>query len=307
MEGKKLLRFISRILIALGVLGINLVLFTYLAEFLCRIIYHLSIQQLLLNNIETPTTNIVDAIRMFQGIVSFGSFVFSSLVLALIFKQKPIEYLGLQTFPKPIFLFIIPLLLFASMPFLSWLLEINGKLQLPDFLSAFESNIKALELQNEKLYELLLRMDNYGDLFINLLVMALIPAVGEELFCRGVLLNIFFDYSGKFFKSIVIVALIFTLLHMQIYKFVPMMALAILLGVFINWTQGIWASILYHFLNNTMAVLGSFYFDRGYINLFTDQNAQLPIIYIVASFFVSIAIIILTNKYSKKIISLTNE
>jgi len=307
MEGKKLLRFISRILIALGVLGINLVLFTYLAEFLCRIIYHLSIQQLLLNNIETPTTNIVDAIRMFQGIVSFGSFVFSSLVLALIFKQKPIEYLGLQTFPKPIFLFIIPLLLFASMPFLSWLLEINGKLQLPDFLSAFESNIKALELQNEKLYELLLRMDNYGDLFINLLVMALIPAVGEELFCRGVLLNIFFDYSGKFFKSIVIVALIFTLLHMQIYKFVPMMALAILLGVFINWTQGIWASILYHFLNNTMAVLGSFYFDRGYINLFTDQNAQLPIIYIVASFFVSIAIIILTNKYSKKIIPLTNE
>ena len=148
---------------------------------------------------------------------------------------------------------------------------------------------------------------NYTDLVLNLMVMALIPAVGEELFCRGVLLNVVYDYSGKILRSVVIVAIIFTLFHMQFYKFAPMMVLAIILGLFISWTQSIWASILFHFLNNTTAVVGNFYAQRGVKNIFTDEHANMPLLLTILSFLLTIALIIWLNKFSKPTPHITHE
>lgn len=308
MERQNIFKLISRLLIAFGVMFINLFLFTVLAQILCQAIYGINISSYLTTaNFVSVKPNELAATRLFFAVNSIGTFVFTAFVLALVFKQKPMEYLGLSSFPKLVYLLIVPLLLIVSMPILSWLVEMNGKIVFPEFLSGIEQSLKASEEKNDKLYDLLLHMNTYSDLFLNIFVMALIPAIGEELFCRGVLLNVVYDYSGKFLRSVVIVAIIFTLFHMQFYKFMPMMVLAVILGLFINWTQSIWASILFHFLNNTTAVLGNFYSQRGVKNLLTDEYAQMPVMLTILSFLLTIALIIWLNKFSKRTAIITHE
>lgn len=308
MERQNIFKLISRLLIAFGVMFINLFLFTVLAQILCQAIYGINISSYLsAANFVSVKPNELGATRLFFVVNSIGTFVFTAFILALVFKQKPMEYLGLSSFPKPVYLLIVPLLLIVSMPILSWLVEMNGKIVFPEFLSGIEQSLKASEEKNDKLYDLLLHMNNYSDLFLNIFVMALIPAIGEELFCRGVLLNVVYDYSGKFLRSVVVVAIIFTLFHMQFYKFMPMMVLAVILGLFINWTQSIWASILFHFLNNTTAVLGNFYNQRGVKNLLTDEHAQMPVMLTILSFLLTIALIIWLNKFSKRTAIITHE
>ncbi len=301
MKQQALLKFISRLFIAFGVLLINLFLFSIIAEYTCTFFYQISISEFLSTiNLAKPNTNEINALRLFQGLVSIGTFIFSSLILALIFKQKPLEYLGLRHFPNRIYLLLVPCLLLISMPLLSWLIELNGQLTLPSFMAGVENTLKAIEAKNEKMYAIMLTMTSYDHLIANIFVMALIPAIGEELFCRGVLLNIYYDYSGKFIKSVIIVALIFTLFHMQVYKFIPMMALAILLGLLIGWTQSIWASILFHFLNNTMAVIGSYYNQKGIKNFMTDNHEHVPYVLTLFSFLLTVALIAWITKFAKR-------
>ena len=301
MEAQNSFKFLSRILITFGVLFINAVIFTFLAELICKVIFNIRVSKYLIaSDFGNPSDIQKNAVRLFQAIFSFGCFAFSAIVLALAFKQNPLEYLGLNTFPKPLVLFIVPVLCIVTIPLVFWLGDINKAIKLPEFLSSFELELKAKEEQNNKLYELLLGMNSYKEYIFNLIVMALIPSIGEELICRGVLLNILYDYSGKFFRSVVIVALIFTMFHMQFYKSLPMIGLAILLGLIIHWTNGLWASILYHFLNNALLITGSFLEQQGITNLLDEETFQIPIAITISSFIITIAIIVIMNRISSQ-------
>lgn len=301
MNPQPSIKLISRLLLAFGVMLVNGFLFTLLAGWLCNVIYHTDIGNYIsLGNFINPNQTQISATRLFIAISSIGTFLVSSLVLAVIFRQKPTEYLGLSTFPKPIYFFMVPILLMVSLPFMSWLIQWNSHLQLPGFLAGLEQKLKEFEAANEGLYTLMFGLNSMNDVVINIFVMALIPAIGEELFCRGVLLNIVFDYNGKMFRSIVIVALIFTLFHLQFYKFMPMMALAILLGLFITWTQSIWVSILYHFLNNAFVVWGAHLEQKGVKNFLTDTDAQVPFYLGLLSLLATLSLLVWLNKFSKK-------
>jgi hypothetical protein len=108
-------------------------------------------------------------------------------------------------------------------------------------------------------------------------------------------------------KSVIIVALVFTILHLQVFKFLPMMTLAIILGLYINFTKGLWASILFHFLNNTISVLASYFEQRGIKNIFFDNDAQLPLWAIISSFVLSGILIYTLIKTSKNNTAATDE
>jgi len=287
-EGTNLTKFIYRISIALGVFLINALIFGVLAEYLCYLIFETRINEVLnLPEGAKISQNHINALRFFQGFVSFGTFILSSFVISYSFKQQPSEYLGLTQFPKGKNLLLIPLVFAAFIPLMSGLIEFNSGLNLPQSMHGMQEYFKNLELKSDRIYKMLLTMNTTGDLFANLLVMALIPALGEELFCRGVLLNIVFDYTGKFLKSVFIVALIFTSLHLQFFKIIPMLSIAIILGLWIRWTGGIWASILFHLLNNCMVILGTYYYNRGVINYFTNEQASNPLWLILLSFLIT--------------------
>lgn len=308
MEQPKSIKFISRILISFGVLFVNMFVFSVIAVALCKQFYNVDIAKLLsLKEVSKISMDQTYALRLYQAMVSVGSFILTSIVLTYAFKQKPLEYLGLYQFPKVKYLISIPILIILASPALTWMIEFNSQLKLPPAFADFETRLKALETANNNLYEAMLKMPSSTDLFINIIVMALIPAFGEEFFCRGVLLNVLYDYNGKFMKSVIIVAIIFTILHLQVFKFLPMMALAIILGMYINYTKGLWASILFHFLNNTISVIASYFEQKGVKNFFFDNDANLPVWAIISSFVLSGLLIFILIKTSKTNTTYTNE
>lgn len=307
-EGHPLLRLIYRLSIAIGVFMVHAVIFSLVAEFLCQKWYHVQINDVIQSaDITNASAQDIRALRFFQGFVSFGTFLVSALVITLIFREKPAEYLGLKKTPTLYQTVFLLLLLWVSVPALNGLLELNRSVQLPESMNRLALYFKNLEAKSDRIYETMLHMPGLSDLCTNILVMALIPALGEEFFCRGVLLNLFFDYTGTFLRSVFWVAVIFTLLHLQFYKVIPMMAMAFLLGMWINWTSGIWASVLFHFLNNCMAVLSRYFYQRGYVNYLTDENIRYPYWLILLSFAVVLLIIYMLHRNHQSKLTIQHE
>jgi sodium transport system permease protein len=87
-----------------------------------------------------------------------------------------------------------------------------------------------------------------------LLVVAILPGVCEELLCRGFILH---SLKTRFGKSgtILMTALIFSLLHMDTYRLLPTAALGLMLGWLVMETGSILPAILGHALNNGLSFL----------------------------------------------------
>jgi membrane protease YdiL (CAAX protease family) len=88
--------------------------------------------------------------------------------------------------------------------------------------------------------------------YVALLLIAVLPGICEELLCRGFLLRSFQPRLGNT-GSIVIVAIIFGLLHMNPYRLLPTVTLGVLLAIISIWSGSIFPAMLGHFLNNALS------------------------------------------------------
>jgi hypothetical protein len=98
-------------------------------------------------------------------------------------------------------------------------------------------------------------MSGIPDLLFSLLVMALAPAIFEEVFFRGGLQQMMTKVTGKAILSIIVTSLIFSAIHFSFYGFLSRFALGIVLGFLFFESKNIWVPILAHFLNNAIAVI----------------------------------------------------
>lgn len=87
------------------------------------------------------------------------------------------------------------------------------------------------------------------------LLLALLPAVCEELFFRGALLPLVRRASGSWHVAVVVSALIFSLVHFDATAFLARAVLGCLLGVVFVLTRSLLASMLLHFCNNLLVVI----------------------------------------------------
>jgi len=101
-------------------------------------------------------------------------------------------------------------------------------------------------------------MKNTPDLLINLLMIAILPAIGEELIFRGCFQNIFTRWTGNYHWGIWLAAILFSAIHMQFYGFIPRMLLGAMFGYMLVWGRSMWLPILAHLVNNGGAVITAY-------------------------------------------------
>ncbi|NMB21334.1 MAG: CPBP family intramembrane metalloprotease [Firmicutes bacterium] len=78
--------------------------------------------------------------------------------------------------------------------------------------------------------------------------------LGEELFFRGLLLNLWRErYGGK--KAVIFSALTFALLHFYLLQFVPVLIAGVLLGILFVRTENIVIPIIAHATANSLVLL----------------------------------------------------
>ena len=139
----------------------------------------------------------------------------------------------------------------------------------------------------------MLTVDTFGGLLFNLLVIALIPAVGEELTFRGVLQQSLTRGLKNPHVAIFLSAAIFSFIHFQFLGFLPRMFLGILLGYMFYVSGSLWTSILMHFVNNGAAVVLYYLNHKGIINVDVDHFGAVDSLWMVGlSVVATIALIV---------------
>ena len=213
-------------------------------------------------------------LKISQGISSTLIFIVPPVVHYFITrKEKPMQALGFQKVKSSWWFYILigVVLMFVSLPVTNQLTTWNEGLQLGGTLERLNELIKNMEETAKALTEKMLQVNTFGGLLFNLLVIALIPAIGEELTFRGLLQQSLTRGIKNAHVAIILSAAIFSFIHFQFMGFLPRMFLGILLGYMFYVSGSLWTSITMHFVNNGTAVV-LYYLDyNGIISVDVDH------------------------------------
>lgn len=239
------------------------------------------------NNSET-----ISILKYFQVINQIGVFVLPAIAFAYLETRKPSDYLKANQKPSFVFLFFAILLIIASIPATNWMVVINESMKLPEFLKSIEDWMRDSERNANQLTEAFLNVNTVGGLIVNIFIIALVAAVGEELLFRGIILRLLIEWTKNIHWGVILSSILFSALHMQFFGFLPRMTLGILFGYIFIWSGTIWIPIILHFLFNGLTVVGAYLYNTGKIQTDVESlGSTNNVLIILLSFLFTLAIL----------------
>jgi uncharacterized protein len=208
-------------------------------------------------NLVDPTLKEVKAMKLIQLISGIGAFIVPAVLYGRL-VGNPRSELALDkglSFGSGFLLFII---MFTAIPWINAVMFAMSELQLPYWLEWLRQS----EESNMLIQEHFLRMDNFNGLLYNLILMAFIPAIGEELIFRGILYPIFRDMSGSIHHGVWISALLFGVLHQQFTAMPALVLIGVMLGYMRAWSGSLWWPVFAHWTNNALILFFTYIFTR---------------------------------------------
>ena len=241
--------------------------------------------------------NDITRLKIGQGISSALMFIAPPLILYAFTRTEPMRQIG---FRKPAhwwMLLVGVVLMFVSLPLTNILGTWNEKANFGEFLETF---LKMLEDAAGDLTQRMLEVDTIWGLLGNLLVIALIPAVGEELTFRGVVQQALTRKCNPH-VAIWLSAFIFSFIHFQFYGFLPRMFLGLILGYLFYYSGSLWTSILMHFINNGTAVVVAYLDYKGLANVDWEHfGSTSNVVLLIASLVLTVGMIVIAAKNQYK-------
>lgn len=199
-------------------------------------------------------TDSLAVLKITQFCQALGMFVLAALSLAYLVSKNMREYLSLDVRPNHIVIVLTIACIWLSMPLVNFIGEWNASLSLPDSMGRLETLFREMEDAAERLTLKMLVTDSFFQFFLNIVVMALLPAVGEELFFRGVMQNSIERSAKNEHVAVWITAAVFSFVHFQFFGFVPRLLLGAFLGYLLCWSRSLIVPMVAHFVNNATIV-----------------------------------------------------
>lgn len=224
----------------------------------------------------------INILKYFQVVQSIGLFVAPPFAIGFLYHGNLGEYLKINRSTKIQSYLLATVCLLAVIPFINFLGAINNQMSFPESLSGLETWMKTMEYAAKTMIEKFMDVDSISGLMFNIFMIAVLPALGEELMFRGVIQRIFASWTKNYHWGIWITAFLFSAMHMQFYGFLPRMALGAMFGYLLVWTGTMWVPILAHFVNNLIGVLGYFLIGKGVISNDIEEwgtnSEQIPLV-----------------------------
>jgi membrane protease YdiL (CAAX protease family) len=170
-------------------------------------------------------------------------------------------------------LILVVILAFCAFPVTSLAGQINSQMALPDQLSGLEQWMRDKEDYANHLMDLLMTPGTILGMCMNVLIIACIPAIGEELIFRGVFQKLFQNLFRSGHISVLLTSFIFSAIHFQFYGFLPRFFLGLIFGYLFLWTRNLWLPITAHFINNAVPTVWSYL--RGWETINEKSSASL--------------------------------
>ena len=199
-----------------------------------------------------PNRDGLVGMKWLQLLQSVATFLLPALAGAYLWSNTPMQWLHLDSKPSWQEALAAVVVMLLAIPGINLLSAWNQQMVLPEWMSGIEQWMRMQEDAAAQLTEQFLRVDTVGGLLVNIGLMALLPAVGEELTFRGVVQGMF---TRNKHVAIWATAAIFSFVHMQFYGFLPRMLLGAMFGYMLWWTGSLWVPMLMHFVNNCAAVV----------------------------------------------------
>lgn len=118
-----------------------------------------------------------------------------------------------------------------------------------------DSIFHTLYQTNEKILSFLLQGHGASVLLKQLFFMAVVPAVAEELFFRGAIQTYFITFFKNKHVAIITAAAIFSILHADIFNFIPRTLMGCIFGYMYYRYGTLWLPIIGHFIHNGIVVV----------------------------------------------------
>ncbi len=252
--------YYSKFLITVGIILLSVVFFTILSSVLATVIFGIRISDMekMMSDLSNPLS--VSTLKLVQICTAIGGFVIPPFILAYLFSARPLRFLSIDRKPEAASAIIVVAIMLVSLPLINFLGEINSRMHLPGFLKSVEDWMRESEDSAGKLTEAFLKMDSIGNMLLNVFMIALIPAIGEELVFRGIVQRLFQQWSKNAHVAVWTSAFLFSAIHMQFYGFLPRLILGAMLGYMLVWSGSLWLPIIGHFINNASAVVLTYLF-----------------------------------------------
>jgi len=210
-------------------------------------------------------------IRYNMAVSTIGFFILPGIFLQWLFSTPEKSYFEIQKKANPVSRLLLLLTLLAAIPLIAYVYSYNKGMELPSFMKSLEGALTQLEQSAQVLTNAVLTTGSFAGFLINVLIIAAIPAVGEELIFRGVFQKIFSNLAQNKQMGVVLAAILFSVVHGQFYGFIPRFLLGLFFGYLMLWSKTIWLPIAAHFINNLIAVTLYYLYGSGLIALSPDS------------------------------------
>jgi hypothetical protein len=199
------------------------------------------------------------ALFAIQFVSALAGFILAPLLLTKLFRADTASYLRTDKRISGAQGGMAVLLILASIPVITFLVTWNSSFDYA-LLGEAGAALQSLSEANEKMLAAMLDSQSMWVVIASFLVLVVIPAIGEELLFRGILLNQFYGLFRNKHVAVWASTLIFVLLHVKLTQFVPMMFLSLIFGYMVVYSGSLWTSITAHFVNNALYLVHHFAF-----------------------------------------------
>jgi len=119
-------------------------------------------------------------------------FIFPALLMAILFSGQKLSYFLLHKAPSFRFILLSSICILVALPVIAWLEEINKIIldraaHVPSAFADLLHWMKSCEDKAQTVEDALMKQPGLSNLFENLLVIAFMAALSEEIFFRGLL------------------------------------------------------------------------------------------------------------------------
>lgn len=226
-------------------------------------------------------------LKLAQAVNSLIWFGAPALVYAWItFRQHQWEELGFRPGVKTIFYWLPILVMACAYPMEGWLGMVNKAMPLPHWMVQ-------LEHDQDKQVALILSGKRAIDLIVNLIVIAIIPGIVEELCFRGALQRVLIQLCRSPWAGIILTGVWFSISHLEFEGFLPRTFLGIVLGAMYWYSGSIWAVIIAHIVFNGFQVVVA----TGSPEM-VNENPSVPIYWALPSLVIVVGLLAYMRKRS---------
>lgn len=233
-----------------------------------------------------------------QGTASLIGFIIFPALFMVFYEHQTINIFFTRVKTSPVLIWLTPIIVLVFMGFNSYFIEWNTNLTLPDFLSNFEQTARSLEDRAMEMTQYLTQFDSKAMLILGLIVIAIIPGIGEELVFRGFLQNYLHRSSKNIHVAIWTSAFLFSAMHMQFFGFVPRLFLGALFGYLYYWSGNLIIPVLAHVFNNGFTLVMIYLHQQSITNMDIESTESVSTTYVVISTCLTIVTIYIFRKRS---------